>query len=81
MRHLVLTTVGSGRGFHHTVTGGGCIAYNLEGKMDPDLAEMFRWRSEIAVRGDMLDTQGRMGGASRVMDLQEVKEWVRNEQP
>ncbi|KAK5265337.1 hypothetical protein LTR96_009239 [Exophiala xenobiotica] len=80
LKNLVVATGGSGHGFHHIVTVGDWIADILEGKMDPDLAEMFRWRPETAVGRDLLDTQGRIGGSNRIMDLQEVKEWTRIEQ-
>ncbi|KAK5946106.1 hypothetical protein PMZ80_000246 [Knufia obscura] len=75
---LILGVGGSGHGFSYIPAVGGVIADCLEGQMDPQMQNLFRWRPETAVDRDWTDLQSRFGpdGSNHVMDLQTVKEWT-----
>lgn len=73
---LTLGVGASGHGFKDIPSIGGFIVDAMEGKLDPKLAQSFRWRPETAVGRNWQDTQGRSGGPNRVMDLHEVKHWT-----
>jgi len=73
---LVLGVGASGHGFKDIPAIGGFIVDGMEGKLDPKLAESFRWRPETAVNRNWEDTQGRSGGPNRVVDFHEVKSWT-----
>lgn len=71
---LTLGIGGSGHGYKHIPIVGGYIADCLEGKLDPRMQEVWRWRPETAVGRDWEDVQGRMGGSYKVLNLADIPE-------
>lgn len=69
---LILACGGSGHGFAHIPSVGNLVADSLEGALDPQLKEAFRWRPETAVNRDWTDTQDRFGGENKVMNFQDI---------
>lgn len=76
--HLILGIGGSGHGYKHIPAIGGFIVDSLEGKLDEDMAESFKWRPETAKDTSWVkETLGRFGGPNTVMDFQkDVKGWT-----
>ncbi|KAF3482871.1 fructosyl amine:oxygen oxidoreductase [Arthroderma uncinatum] len=75
-KDLVLGVGGSGHGFAHIPSVGSFIADAMEMKLDPKLAEAFRWRPATAVGRDWGALQDRYGpdGSNRVMNFQDINE-------
>ncbi|CAG7924663.1 unnamed protein product [Penicillium olsonii] len=75
---LVVAVGGSRFGAMQMPNIGGFIADMLEGKLQKDLSEAFRWRPEIAVDRDWWSTQNRFGGPNKLIDFQDLKdgEWT-----
>lgn len=75
-KSLVLAVGGSGHGFMHIPSVGNFVVDAMEGVLDENLKEHFRWRPETAIGRNWDDVQGRRGGPNRVMDFNDVKEWT-----
>jgi sarcosine oxidase/L-pipecolate oxidase len=73
---LLVAAGASGNGFGSMPAVGMVVADAVEGKLEPRLKQLFRWRPETAVDRDWWDTQDRFGVKLEVMDLQKVKEWT-----
>ncbi|KAJ5153093.1 uncharacterized protein N7482_009571 [Penicillium canariense] len=71
---LLVAVGGSGNGAMQMPSIGGFISDALEGKLQPELKEVVRWRPEIAVERDWHSTQNRFGGPGQVMDFQSVRD-------
>lgn len=70
---LTLDIGGSGHGYKH-IPIVGYIADCLEGKLDPRMHKVWRWRPETAVGRDWEDVQGKMGGSYKVVNLADIPE-------
>lgn len=75
-KSLVLAVGGSGHGFKYIPSIGAQIVDLMEGKLDPKLKESMRWRPETAVGRDFEDVLDRRGGSNRIMNFENVKEWM-----
>ncbi|KAL4947134.1 FAD dependent oxidoreductase [Aspergillus filifer] len=71
-KSLVVAVGGSGNGAMQVPSIGGFIADALEGSLAPEVRGIVCWRPQAAVNRDWSNTQGRHGGAEKVMDLQDV---------
>ncbi|CAG8281563.1 unnamed protein product [Penicillium salamii] len=71
---LVVAVGGSRNGAMQMPTIGGFIADALEGKLQKELKDVFKWRPEIAVNRDWWSTQNRFGRPDRLMDFQDLKD-------
>lgn len=71
---LVVAVGGSGNGAMQIPSIGGFIVDALEGKLQPELKDVVRWRPEIAIDRDWWSTQNRFGGPDELMDFQDVKD-------
>lgn len=72
----MLAVGGSGHGFKYIPSIGAQIVDLMEGKLDPKLKESMRWRPETAVGRDFEDVLDRRGGSNRIMNFENVKEWM-----
>jgi hypothetical protein len=52
------------------------VAETLENSLDPEYAELFRWRPEESFNGNLKNALGRTGGLDVVTDLTEITEWT-----
>lgn len=77
-QRLLVAAGGSGNGFMNSPAVGILVADLLEDRLDKRIAKSLRWRPETAVDRDWFDTQGRFGGAGKVVDLGEIpdNDWV-----
>ncbi|KAK5686893.1 hypothetical protein LTS10_001028 [Elasticomyces elasticus] len=73
-KSLTLGVGGSGHGYMHIPTIGRYIVDCLEGKLEPRMAKVWRWRPETAVGRDWKDVQGRMGGSYKVLNFADYGE-------
>lgn len=75
---LVLGVGGSGHGFSYIPAVGSVISDCLEGCMDSQMEERFKWRPSTAIDRDWTDLQDRFGpkGSDHVMDFQKVEAWT-----
>lgn len=69
---LLVAAGGSGNGFMNAPAVGILVADLLEDRLEERMAKALRWRPETAVDRDWFDTQGRFGGADKVVDLGEI---------
>ncbi|KAK7977266.1 hypothetical protein PG996_003336 [Apiospora saccharicola] len=78
-QRLLVAAGGSGNGFMNSPAVGILVADLLENQLDERMAKSLRWRPETAVNRDWFDTQGRFGGAGKVVDLGEIPDddWVK----
>ncbi|KAK7921397.1 hypothetical protein PG985_009419 [Apiospora marii] len=77
-QRLLVAAGGSGNGFMNAPAVGILVADLLEDRLEERMAKSLRWRPETAVDRDWFDTQGRFGGAGKVVDLGEIPDddWV-----
>ncbi|KAJ6031048.1 fructosyl-amino acid oxidase [Penicillium herquei] len=80
-RSLLVAVGGSGNGAMQMPSIGGFICDALEGTLQSELKNCFRWRPETAVDRDWHATQNRFGGPYKVMDFHTIHndEWTRIE--
>ncbi|CAG8936304.1 unnamed protein product [Penicillium salamii] len=76
---LVVAVGGSRLGAMQMPSMGGFIADALEGKLQKELRDVYKWRPEIAVNRDWWSAQNRIGGPDKLMNFQDLKddEWTK----
>lgn len=74
--NLIVAVGGSGHGFMCSPAVGVLVAGLVQGRLEERMERILGWREEQAVERDWWDTQGRFGVETKVMDLQDVKEWT-----